>query len=121
MQPMTWREALALWRSVTLETVRSAGPDLTARQMAVLTTVYLKEGPHTVRALASALNIGKPAVTRALDTLGELDFVRRKRDTEDKRNVFIQRTVAGSVFLRDFAERVAHEVDSRLCLSLTPV
>lgn len=97
---------LALWRGVMLDIVRGEAPDLTARQMALLMTVYLTPGPHTVRGLAQALGVGKPAVTRALDTLCDLDFLRRKRDTNDKRNVLVQRTVAGSVYLTEFGERI---------------
>ena len=70
-------EALDLWRRVTVTTVRSDAPDLTARQLAVLMTVRLQPAPHTVRGLAATLNVGKPAITRALDTLSRLGFVQR--------------------------------------------
>ena len=99
-------KALGLWRAALVESVRQDGPDLSARQMAIMLQVYLTEPPHTVRGLASSLNISKPAVTRALDRLSVLGLLRRKRDTEDKRNVLLQRTVKGSVFLSDFAELV---------------
>lgn len=99
-------KALGLWRTVLVESVRRDGPDLSARQMAIVLQVYLTDPPHTVRGLARTLNISKPAVTRALDRLSVLGFVKRKRDTEDKRNVLVQRTVKGSVFLSDFAELV---------------
>ena len=46
-------------------------------------SVYLGDGPHTVRGLATALKISKPAVSRALDRLGELGYVRRQRDDMD--------------------------------------
>jgi DNA-binding MarR family transcriptional regulator len=52
------------------------------------------------------LRISKPAVTRALDRLGGLEFLRRKTDQDDRRSVLIQRTVRGSVFLREFAELI---------------
>lgn len=99
-------KALGLWRTALINSVRQDGPDLSARQMAILLQVYLCDPPHTVRGLASLLNISKPAVTRALDRLSLLGFLKRKRDTEDKRNVLVQRTVKGSVFLSDFAETV---------------
>jgi DNA-binding MarR family transcriptional regulator len=67
----------------------------------VLLTVYLTEGPHTVRGLAAALNVSKPAITRALDRLGELDLARRKTDPADRRSVLVQRTVKGAAFLRE--------------------
>ena len=92
-------EALDLWRRVTVTTVRSDAPDLTARQMAVLMTVRLQPAPHTVRGLAATLNVGKPAITRALDTLSRLGFVQRRRDPKDGRNVFVERTDKGDAFL----------------------
>jgi DNA-binding MarR family transcriptional regulator len=100
-------QALDLWRNVLVETVRSAGPDLSARQLAIVLTVYLTPPPHTVRGLAALLRISKPAVTRALDRLGMLGLARRRRDEADRRSVLVQRTVKGSVFLSDFADAVA--------------
>lgn len=97
-------QVLALWRNALVTSVRSDSPDLSARQMALMLTVYLSDRQHTVRGLAAELNISKPAISRALDRLGELGFIRRKRDEEDRRNVIVQRTVKGSVYLTDFAQ-----------------
>ena len=99
-------QALDLWRGAIVESVRRDAPDLSARQMALLLTVYLSSPPHTVRGLAAALNVSKPAVTRALDRLGEYGLVRRKVDETDRRSVLIQRTVKGSVFLREFGDLI---------------
>ena len=104
LKPM---QALDLWRQVLVKTVRGGGPDLSARQLAIVLTVYLTPPPHTVRGLAALLDVSKPAITRALDRLGILGLARRKRDEDDRRSVLVQRTVKGSVFLRDFAEAVA--------------
>jgi DNA-binding MarR family transcriptional regulator len=93
--------------------LRRDHPELTQRQFAILLQVYLTAPPHTVRGLAAELNVSKPAVTRALDRLGRLDFIRRKRDEADRRNVLVQRTVKGSVFLRDFGD-LAAEVAAEL-------
>jgi DNA-binding MarR family transcriptional regulator len=101
------RSALELWRAVTLASVRAEGPDLTARQLAVLTTIYLTPPPHTVRGLAEVLGVGKPAITRAIDTLAALKFVRRRRDEADGRNVLLQRTAPGAVFMTDFGDLIA--------------
>ena len=76
--------ALALWREVTLEGVRSDQPDLTQRQLAILLHVYLQPPPHTVRGLAQTLKVTKPAITRALDTLGRLQLLKRRRDETDR-------------------------------------
>lgn len=103
---LTPSEALDLWRRVLVANVRQAGPDLSSRQLALVLTVYMTSGPHTVRGLAALLNISKPAVTRALDRLGKLGIARRKIDEHDRRSVLVQRTVKGSVFLREFADLV---------------
>lgn len=84
--------------------MRRQGPDLSSRQMAILLIVYLEEPPHTVRGLAARLKISKPAVTRALDTMGKLDLLRRKPDEKDLRSVNIVRTVKGSVYLSEIAD-----------------
>ena len=105
--------ALDLWRRTIVSSVRLDAPDLTARQMSLLLTVYLVPPPHTVRGLADALKISKPAITRAIDRLSDMDLVRRKTDDEDRRSVLVQRTVKGSVFLREYGELIvaaAHNI-----------
>ena len=97
-------QALDLWRGAIVESVRRDSPDLSARQMALLLTVYMTAPPHTVRGLAADLNVSKPAVTRALDRLSELGLIKRKIDDADRRSVLVQRTVKGSVYLREFAD-----------------
>jgi DNA-binding MarR family transcriptional regulator len=98
--------ALELWRLTLTESVRREAPDLSARQLALMLTVYLTAPPHTVRGLAAHLNVSKPAITRALDRLSVLGFIRRKVDKTDRRNILVQRTVKGSVYLSEFADLV---------------
>ena len=106
---LTPEQALELWRAASVAALHREHPELTARQFALLLQVYLAPPPHSVRGLARALAMSKPAVSRALDTLGRLDFLRRRRDESDRRSVLVQRTVKGSVYLRDFGELVAEE------------
>jgi DNA-binding MarR family transcriptional regulator len=94
-------------RDTVVALVRRDGPDLSARQLGVFLTCYLQEGPHTVRGLAADLNVSKPAITRALDRLGELDLARRKVDPLDRRSVLVQRTMKGAAFLRDLRSIMA--------------
>ena len=100
-------QALDIWRRAVVQSVRRDAPDLSARQMALLLSVYLTPPPHTVRGLAEVLNVSKPAITRAVSRLSELELVRRKPDEADRRSVLIQRTVRGSVFLREYGELIA--------------
>ncbi len=108
---MTTGDVLNVWRRATVEGVRRESPDLSARQMALLLTVYLTPQPHTVRGLAATMNVSKPVISRALDRLGRLGLVRRKIDANDRRNVLVQRTVKGSVYLSEFGEIVRQALD----------
>jgi DNA-binding MarR family transcriptional regulator len=99
--PQTPEQLVGILRETVVALVRRDGPDLSARQLGVFLTCYLHDGGHTVRGLAADLNVSKPAITRALDRLGELDLARRKIDPLDRRSVLVQRTVKGQAFLRE--------------------
>ncbi|HJQ17274.1 MAG TPA: MarR family transcriptional regulator [Allosphingosinicella sp.] len=90
--------------------VRSGQPDLTNRQMALMLLVYLTPGPHTVRGLAQILDVSKPVITRALNTLGTLGYLRRVRDEADRRNVFVAKTSIGQEFLESFESNIEQEL-----------
>ena len=70
---------LRQWMSTLVDYVRSGKPDLTNRQMALMMTVYISSGPHTVRGLAETLHVSKPVITRALNKLSALGYLRRER------------------------------------------
>ncbi len=95
------RASVHILRETIVALVRRDGPDLSARQLGVFLTCYLQDREHTVRGLAADLNVSKPAITRALDRLGELDLARRKVDPMDRRSILVQRTLKGQAFLRD--------------------
>ena len=107
-------KALDIWRRAIVESVRLDAPDLSARQMSLLLSVYLTPAPHTVRGLANLLKVSKPAITRAVNRLTGLDMVRRKPDPDDKRSVLIQRTVRGSAFLREFGNLIVTAANENL-------
>jgi DNA-binding MarR family transcriptional regulator len=104
-------DRLTPWRDIMADAVRSDGPDLSMRQWAILLTVYLNPGPHTVRALSRDLQVPKPAISRALDALSILKFVRRVRDQADKRIVLVQKTPEGAIYLDSFARIVRERLD----------
>src|SRR5689334_17440347 len=99
--PQSADQLVGILRDTIVAMVRRDGPDLSARQLGVFLTCYLQDGAHTVRGLAAELHVSKPAITRALDRLGELDLARRKVDPLDRRSVLVQRTLKGAAFLRD--------------------
>ena len=99
-------QALTLWHDVFLDLVRDEVPDLSARQTIILLIIYLDPPPHTVRGLAERLRVTKPAITRALDTMGRMGLVKRRRDEKDKRNVIIQRTVEGALYVEELGDRI---------------
>jgi DNA-binding MarR family transcriptional regulator len=97
-------QALRLLHDVNLALVHDDRPDLTLRQLSILLAVYLEPPPHTVRGLAAKLGVAKPVVTRALDTMAGLGLVARRRDQADRRNVLVQRTVAGALYLDNLGD-----------------
>ena|SRR4028118_2191572 len=106
-------QALTDWMSTLIKYVRSGQPDLTNRQMALMLLVYETPGPHTVRGLANILGVSKPVITRALNTLGSLGYLRRVRDETDRRNVFVAKTSTGQDFLDGFQRNLEQDGGGR--------
>ena len=111
-------QSLALVHGLTMRLVSDMhlgkGEDFTLRQLALLLTIYRESPPHTVRGLAAKLNVTKPVITRALDAMGRAELVARRRDLNDKRNVIIQRTVKGALFVERLGDemiKMASELD----------
>lgn len=106
-------QALRLIHDVSLGLVREGkleeAPDFTLRQLTILLTVYLEPPPHTVRGLASKLGVTKPVITRALDSMGKLEIVSRRRDDADRRNVVVQRTVKGALYVERLGDLVVEK------------
>lgn len=113
MQQLTTMTALDFWNRVVSRSLKDVAHDLSARQMSILLRIYLKDGPHTVKSISESLDISKAAVCRALDVLGIAGLAKRKKDDKDKRNVFVQRTIQGSVFLSDFADLIIQESENK--------
>jgi DNA-binding MarR family transcriptional regulator len=108
--PVSTADLPWILRETVVGLVRLDDADLSLRALSVFLKCYLDEGHHTVSDLARELNIGKPAITRALDRLEELDLARRKEDPSDRRRIFVRRTVKGAAFLhelRGMTERAA--------------
>ena len=105
-------QALKLWHQVSVALVQDGDKDLTQRQMAILLIVYLETPPHTVRGLAAHLDVTKPVITRALDTMGRMGLVSRRRDENDKRNVVISRTVEGALYLEKLADLISTKAET---------
>lgn len=75
-------------------------PDLTLRQLAVLMRLAETKEPLSVRNLAGPLSISKPAITRAIDRLGDLGLAERRNATGlDRRLVELRITAQGRGYL----------------------
>jgi DNA-binding MarR family transcriptional regulator len=99
-KPVSVATNLQSFSFIVSELVRSDHADLSMRQTAILFMVYDNDGrPYSVKDLAAALNLSKPAVTRALDRLGELKLTTRETDKNDRRMILVQRTEDGYRFL----------------------
>src|SRR5688500_4178466 len=98
--------------STPINYVRSGQAALTNRQTALMLLVYVASGPLTVRGLANILGVSKPVITRALNTLGSLGYLRRVRDEGDRRNVFVAKTSIGQDFLERFERTIEQQEGS---------
>ncbi|MEM7730224.1 MAG: MarR family transcriptional regulator [Pseudomonadota bacterium] len=105
---------LALWKDVTIASVSSDMPDLSARQTAVLMVVYLEPGMHTVRSLAKRLNVTKAVISRAIDRLHSYNYITRADDPRDRRSIVLRRTPEGINYLRAFAKIMQSEMPDGL-------
>ena len=103
---------LHILRDTVLSEVRLDQPDLSMRQLAVALVVYKTDELQTVRGLAKQLNISKPAVTRALDRLEEIDLAHRKVEASDRRSVVVERTTTGDAMMERLRAAMA-EADFR--------
>ena len=83
-------QALRLLHDFAHALVTGSRPDLSGRQLTVLLTIYLESPPHTVRGLAAKLRVTKPVITRALDSMGKLGLVSRKRDVTVKGALYVE-------------------------------
>lgn len=104
--PLATAQALKLWHDVNLAQVHDDEADLSLRQVTILLTIYMEAPPHTIRDLAKKLHVSKPVITRALDSMGKLELVARRRDETDRRNVLVQRTVKGALYLDRLANLI---------------
>lgn len=102
-------QALKLYHDLSHALVRDDDSDLSPRQISVLLTVYLEPPPHTVRGLAAKLGVTKPVITRALDTMGRMQLLTRRRDEIDRRNVIVQRTVKGALFVERLGDLIVRK------------
>ena len=96
-----FEQQIVILQNTITTMVRQDKPDLSARQLAVFLICYLNETVQTVRGLAAALRVSKPAITRALDRLEELNLLGRKTDPMDRRSVLVQRTEEGYEYLQN--------------------
>jgi DNA-binding MarR family transcriptional regulator len=118
-QALTSWDALNNWRNITLRMLVEKDIDLSTRQLAILLTVYLTPPPHTVKNLSERLQISKPAVCRAIDTLSQNGLIKRRKDEKDSRVVLVQRTVKGSVYLSELSDIIL-SVSAKMPDSVSP-
>jgi DNA-binding MarR family transcriptional regulator len=90
---------LSIWMSILVLYIRTEQPDLSNVQTALLLIIYMTPGPHSARDLALQLRAPKSSVSRGLNRLAMLGFVRQERDPGDLRKSIISQTHEGMVFL----------------------
>ena len=69
--------------------------------------VFASDDSHTVGRLALKLTLSGPVVSRAIDALVALGYLRRLSDPDDGRSSMIRHTTAGAAFLGLFEVAIA--------------
>lgn len=100
------RKALTFWQQVITDMLPAGTIDLSNRQTALMLQVYLQSGPHTIKTLSGNLGISKPAICRAVDMLSVQGWVKRRRDEQDKRIVYVEPTPEGANYLGQFSRSI---------------
>lgn len=103
---MDAERALSFWKDVTLDLSQKDRSDLTARETAVLLSVYLKRPPHTLDVLCYTLSLSRSAIREALAVLFSKGLLYQGEVDKKGGQCSIHRTVKGTLFLDDMADAV---------------
>lgn len=91
---------------------RRFSPGTSLTDLSVL--AQLNRGVDTPSALADALHLDRPRVTRITDHLVELGYIEREEDQEDRRRCRLHLTLTGEAYLDDASLAASQAVDSLL-------
>lgn len=72
---------------------------LSVRQLGLLSLVYIDHIHASVDRYATELKLSKPAITKALNRLEELNFIKRKIAWQDKRKITVLPTLTGQDYI----------------------
>ncbi len=97
----------------TLELLAEVAPDLNLTHVRAL-TVLERSGPLRLADVASALDVTPTTVTRVADRLADAHLVDRRRQADDRREVTLVISGAGSRILAEMHARRRALLDERL-------
>ena len=81
--------------------------------MKALMVIYMEESPHMTK-VCHHMNMEKGSLTPVVDSLIELELVRRRRDPHDRRKVILGLTQKGGGLVESHLERVHRHVQKKL-------
>ncbi len=96
--------------------VRRDDAGLSAHQLAVFLSCYLRDGELTVREMVQEIGASKASITRAFEKLVERGLVSRHSDPQDGRKVYVGPTKAGSELLAELkliGQNVMQQTDAK--------
>lgn len=83
-----------------MTSVHTDNADLSLRRLVLCLTNHLEQDmEQTVRGLAAALNLSKPAIAPALDRLSAFGLSKRDRDSIDRRSIIVGRIPVSAPYL----------------------
>ena len=101
----------AVYRSINNVLKTKVHNDITTDQFSTLHFV-LENGPCTSTEIANVFGIGKSAVTAQINRLFDKELIRRERDDNDRRVIYLTVTEKGKEFV-DYTEKELHSFIGR--------
>ena len=86
---------------------RNDKDELSLRQLLLLLVLQNGSVPGTVTDVATHLDVGKSAITRAMDRLVVLEYAHRAPNSEDARRIYMKPTGKGTRLLRTLEKALA--------------
>jgi len=111
-----WESYPPFWNEIRTQ-IREAAileHGLTVEQFHILR--HINHGQSTVKELAEAKGISRPAISQAVDSLVNKQLIQRQGNTDDRRYVTLNLTVNGKVLLDAVSKKTREWMKARLSI-----
>jgi len=94
-----------IFRNVNTMIKEHVHEDITTDQFSILQYIHQKE-TTTATQIAQSFGVGRSAITALVNRLVEKDFIKRKRNEEDRRIVYLSLTERGTYVVKETEKEI---------------